>query len=394
MGKKENKNIDITKTADDTASMVDDLISQYRDTKIPLSKGKTKYELIDTGNYALNYILSGDFDRGMPVKGHICEIYGDSGSGKSLLCYYLAANFLKEYSDGVVILDDAEGAYVDYLGSEIELDDRRLIRVSSSTVECHANRIFLGGPVLVQTNDEDSNVVLSKKRDASGKSTTVRNYKEVIVEQPLVQELYGKGIKNIMVILDSVAVLSTRHEFLVGLEKIDMSKAKMLRAFMRNLMDSVRKFKATYIVTNHLVFNIKQGVASFFGPDKVPTGGTSLGFQSCVRLCTVPGGKIKDDGTKVVLGLKALVTTDKNRIAPPFRRTTLNIMFDSGISRYSGIIDLLKNLDVISSGAGGWYTVKGTNLKFQEKQLPDRWEEIKSQLMKSVLVRDKDKVKE
>lgn len=338
------------------------LVSEYRDTNISMDSGHVKCDFIDSGNIALNYILSGSFDHGIPV-GQLTEINGESASGKSLLLQYIIASFLDKYKDGVVFLDDAEHAYVEYLGSKLKIDTSRLVRISSDTVEDHANLLFIGGKV----GPEGS---------------------EIEVKVPLVQQAISKGVKHILVALDSIAVLSTRHEQDIGLEKPELGKAKLLKALLRVVTPSIKRDKITYIVTNHLISQIAQGPASFGPPQKITPGGGGPVYQAAVRLQLVPAGKIKRKDTHEVLGAITKPRTIKNRFAPPFRQGLLEIFYEHGMSKYSGLIELLKKYNIVEVLSGGWYGIVGSDsgkgkkgdkvvpIKFQSKDLSDMWPTI------------------
>jgi recombination protein RecA len=347
----------------DLGALVGEMIKDYRNVGLPMEKGKVDCDFIDTGNYALNYIMSGSFDNGLP-SGQVTEIHGDPSTGKSLLLYNIIANFLKKYPRGVVVLDDTEQAYVQYLGSKLDIDESRLIKISSATVEDHMNMIFRGGKILNQVNDES---------------------KEIDVAEPIISKLLNAGVENIMIAIDSVAVMSTKHEQDVGLDKPDMSKAKVLKALLRVAVPYIKKYKITYIVTNHLIHMI----GSMIPNQKTTPGGGGIVYQSSIRLGMSNAGKLKVKDTNLIAGVKSRVTTVKNRFAPPFRQAELEIMFNAGLSRYSGIVSLLMGLGVLKMTSGGWYTVIDTDYKFQQKQLPEKWEEIRKLLNdKQILQRE------
>jgi len=358
--KTEHKELDVSK-------FVSDLIAEYRNKDITVDNGKVGCSFIDTGNLALNYIMSGSFDYGLP-EGQVTEIHGDPSTGKSLLLYNIISNFQKKYPSGVVILDDTENAYVEYLGSTLEIDENRLIKLSSSTVEEHANVIALGGKVPIRKGDK---------------------FEEIDIGVPLLTKLLKSGIDKILVAVDSIAVLSTKHEFDVGLDKPDMSKAKTLKALLRLMTPIIKKHNVTYIVTNHLIFVIGSLIPNM----KVTPGGGGVVYQSSVRLGLSPAGKLKMKNTNTVTGVISKVTTVKNRFAPPFRTCKLEIMFNKGMSRYSGLISLLTNLGVIKLGNGGWYEVLGREMKFQSKELPEIWEKLREVISsKDILQREGEDV--
>ena len=234
-----------TKNLINVNDLVSRLISEYRSKDVFIDNGHVECKFIDTGNLALNYIMSGSFDGGLP-EGQVTEIYGEPSSGKSLLLYNIIANFQKKYKDGIVILDDTENAYVEYLGSTLNIDANRLIKLTSSTVEEHAAVVALGGKIPIREGDK---------------------IKDIEVE-PILDKIVKSGVKEILVAIDSIAVLSTRHELDVGLDKPDMSKAKTLKALLRLITPIIKRYNVTYIITNHLI----QMIGSMF-PMKITPGG-------------------------------------------------------------------------------------------------------------------------
>ncbi len=349
-----------TTASESIGSFVDGLIASYSKGGIAISNKKVNTEFLDSGNLALNYILTGSFDLGYP-EGQVVEIHGESASGKSLLLYIAIKNFLEKYPDGVAILDDAEFSYVQYLNSELTLDESRLMTISSSTVEDHANLLWLGGKL---STDEE-------------------------IQVPLVKALLSKT-KHVMVVLDSLAVLSTNHELGVGLAKPDMSKAKLMKASMRVIMPLVKNNQVSFFISNHLIDKIATGpMASFTGPQKIVPAGGGVVYQASVRISVNPCKKLTIKDTHEVIGMVSRAKTVKNRFAPPFRSCEIEIRFDKGLSKFSGLVPLLKMLGVLKTLDGGWYEVPGCT-KFQEKQIPEIWDSK----LKPALVSGKIKVRE
>ncbi len=346
------------------ADFVGSLVESYNKNDIAVETGHIECDFFDSGNYALNYILSGDFDVGFPVGGHMVDVHGDPQTGKSLMVYTAISNFLKKYKDGIAILDDTENAYVQFLGSNIGIDESRFMRFSTSSVEDHAKIFFHGGKIQTGT-------------DAEGKAI----HKEV---KPLVPELAKKS-KHILIVVDSIGIWSTEHELTTGFDKKDMSKPQVLKKLLRTIKEDIRRYNVDYMITNHMYFNI----GDMFGPQKKESGGQAPAYQSQIRLCMAIAGKIKvnksgkviakdeDDKDSKIVGVVARATTVKNRFAPPFRSCDIEIRFDSGMSRYSGLLKLLIDLGIVALGDGGWYATFDKKIRFQSKDLPDKWEEIR-----------------
>ena len=324
------------------AVAIDKFIERYKSSNPSRSieRGRIPVEFISTGNLALNYILSGRFEDGGIPAGQMTEVHGDPMTGKSLLCYSIMDEFLKKYKDGVVILDDVECAFVDYFFSNKHTDMSRVIRLSSSTVEEHAS-IFIDSP-----------------RSKS-----------------LISELLPYT-ERIMVVLDSVAALSTKHEVSIGLDKPDISKAKVVRSLLRVVSPVIKINEITYVMVNHLIFNIGQ----LFGPKKVTTSGTGVAYQSSVRLCLDIKEKIR--GKSEIEGVKVKASVVKNRFFPPYKDCMINIHMDSGIDKFSGLVGVLVNMGILASPVGGRYRLIGSDLNIKSSDIKMVWDRIKEHMSK------------
>lgn len=260
---------------------------------------------VDTGNYGLNYIITGDFTKGYPV-GRVVELYGDPSTGKSLLVAHAIANVQK--LGGVAILDDTEFTYDKFFGSMVGVDNDALIYLNSETVEEHVDKVL-------------KIINLIRKHDS---------------ESP------------ILVALDSVAMLSTEHEMDSEFTTADMTKAKLLRKFFRTQRHIFAREGVLYIVTNHVTAKI--GVT--FGKKKTTTGGSAIPFMGSVRIELNMIKKIKED-TKFI-GVIAEATATKNKVSPPFKHVQIEILFDHGVVRESGIKDALEQTGLIVKEGRKW----------------------------------------
>ena len=261
---------------------------------------------LDSGNYALNRVISGDYLKGLPF-GRVVEVFGDPSTGKSLLIYHWIA--LVQKMGGIAILDDSEDTYSESFGNMLGIDNDNLILLSSLTVEEHFEKCFLGW------------------KDSKGK------------EKPgLVDLIWEKDTKcPILVCLDSLALLSTRHEQEVRLEKVDMSKAKLVRAALRNSSKWMKeRGNILHVISNHVTTKI--GVV--FGNPKTTPGGSGIPFSASVRLDLAYSGKIKDDNNPdKIIGVHSRVTAAKNKVSAPFKNCELDIIFDKGVDSHSGLLD-------------------------------------------------------
>ena len=284
---------------------------------------------VDTGSYALNKAISGSYLRGLPF-GRVVDISGDPSTGKSLIIYHILANVQK--MGGVAILDDTEDAYVKEFGEKIGINNEELIILNSLTVEEHFEKVFLGW------------------KDSKGKKK--RSLVDLIVE--------NEPDCPIVAALDSVALLSTRHEQEVKFEKPDMIKAKQLRAGMRMVSSHLQQNNILHLISNHVIAKI--GV--LYGPKKTTPGGSGIPFQASVRIDLSLGKKItdKDIETKKV-GVQSRVKITKNKISAPFKETMLDVYFETGVDQYSGIQQLMVDEGTLIAETGNKFTFKSADGK-------------------------------
>lgn len=298
---------------------------------------------VSTGSFALNHIISGDFNKGLPL-GRVVDIFGDPSTGKSLLIYHLLANIQKQ--GGIAILDDTEDAYTKEFGEKIGINNDELIRLSSLTVEEHFEKVFLG------------------YKDSKGKQR----------KSIMAAILDSTPEVPVVVALDSLALLSTRHEQEVKFERPDMIKAKQIRAGLRMASSIMRQGQILHVISNHVIAKI--GV--LYGPKTTTPGGSGVPFQASVRLELSKGKKLEqkiagsdseegnDDAN--IVGIECNVYVTKNKVAAPFKKASLEIYFDRGVDEYSGLLDVLVSNEIIKKGNAGYYSFGEE--KFRAKEFP------------------------
>lgn len=271
---------------------------------------------LDTGNYALNWAISGRLQRGYPM-GHTIEIFGDPSTGKSFLI--TLAIVRAQAQKGVVLLDDTEGAYnLDWI-ERLGVNTKHLGYEHSDTVKDHLDLAM--GFVAAYTS-------LSEKGKVKGPG---------------------------LLICDSLAELSTQHELEVQLEKKDMSKAAELKAFFRIFGGKLHGTQMVHLSTNHVIANIGN-----MWDKRTTSGGGGPKYQSSVRLDLRGASKLKADNGEYI-GVRTRVFVDKNRITTPWREVYLSIPFYQPISRASGLIPVLLQL--------GFLTEDGHMLRYRGKKL-------------------------
>lgn len=296
------------------------------EARVASEAGETRGWL-HTGNYALNWAVSGRFGRGWPM-GHVSEIYGEEGSGKSLVV--LRTIGACQATGGVAALDDTENALVEDWAAALGVNTDQLIVANSRTVGAHA-KIVEAFVAAMGTVKEGTPGVLA---------------------------------------LDSLATLTTEHELEVEFDKRSMQRAQDIRKLFRKYGTEVAKLDAAYLVTNHEIANI----GNYFKPKTTP-GGSGTKYQASVRVAIAQRKTLKDSNKEPV-GITAALRVTKNRLTAPYKTIEMVIPWYRPLSEYSGIIPILVRVQVIAVGGKGnqniVYHGEDTGIKAYASKTSDR----------------------
>ncbi|CAB4129590.1 RecA RecA/RadA recombinase [uncultured Caudovirales phage] len=267
---------------------------------------------ISTGNYALNYLISGDFNKGVPL-GKITVFAGDSGAGKS---YFCSGNIVKAAQD--------QGIYVVLIDSENALDESWLHALGVKTTE---DKLLKVNMAMI---DDVAKMI----------SEFVKEYKTLPdTERP-----------KVLFVIDSLGMLLTPtdvNQFEAGEMKGDMGrKPKALTSLVRNCVNMFGDLDIGMVVTNHTYASQDP-----YNPDPNISGGQGFIYASSI-VVAMKKLKLKEDEdgnkTTTVNGIRAGCKIMKTRYNKPFEDIEVRIPYDTGMNPLSGLFDLLEKRGLIT----------------------------------------------
>lgn len=159
-----------------------------------------------------------------------------------------------------------------------------------------------------------------------------------------------------MIVVDSVAALTPKAEIEGDMGDSHMGlQARLLSQALRKLTGNIQKSNTLVVFINQL--RMKIGV--MFGNPETTTGGNALKFYSSVRLDIRRIGAIKKGDE--IFGNQTRVKVVKNKVAPPFKQTEFDILYNQGISKESELISIGVDHDIVEK-SGAWYSYSGTRI--------------------------------
>ncbi len=261
---------------------------------------------VSTGNYALNYLVSGDFHKGVPL-GKVTVFAGESGAGKS---YFCSGNIVKHAQEqGIfVVLVDSENAldeaWLHALG--VDTSEEKLLKLNMAMIDDVAKTV----------------------------SEFMKEYKDMAEEDR----------PKVLFVVDSLGMLLTPtdvDQFGKGDLKGDMGrKPKALTALVRNCVNMFGSYNVGMVCTNHTYAS-----QDMFDPDDKISGGQGFIYASSIVIA-MKKLKLKEDEdgnkTTTVNGIRAACKVMKTRYSKPFESVQVKIPYETGMDPYSGLVDLFE----------------------------------------------------
>jgi RecA/RadA recombinase len=302
---------------------------------------------ISTGNYALNYLLSGDFRKGIPL-GKVSVFAGESGAGKS---YIVSGNIVKHAQE--------QGIFVVLIDTENALDEAWL---QALKVDTSPDKMLKLNMAMI---DDVAKTI----------STFMDDYKSIPEEDR----------PKVLFVVDSLGMLMSPTEvsqFEAGDMKGDFGrKAKALKALVTNCVNMFGSYNVGMAVTNHTYAS-----QDMFDPDDKISGGSGFVYASSMVIA-MKKLKLKEDEdgnkTSVVNGIRAKCKVMKTRYAKPFEDVEVKIPYTTGMDPYSGLFDMFEKKGLLEKVGNRYKYVTSAGeemLEFRKRWTGDLLEVIMNDL--------------
>ena len=302
---------------------------------------------VSTGNYALNYLISGDFNRGVPL-GKVTVFAGESGAGKSYIC---SGNLIRNAQE--------QGIFVVLVDSENALDENWLKALGVDTAD---EKLLKLNMAMIDDVAKTINEFMSE-------------YKSMPEEDR----------PKVLFVIDSLGMLLTPtdvNQFEAGDLKGDMGrKPKALTALVRNCVNMFGSHNVGLVATNHTYAS-----QDMFDPDDKISGGQGFIYASSI-VVAMKKLKLKEDedGNKIseVKGIRAACKIMKTRYAKPFEGVQVKIPYETGMNPFSGLVDLFEAKNILKKDGNrlAYTTLDGEIIKFYRKE----WERNEGECLQMIM---------
>ena len=288
---------------------------------------------VSTGNHALNYLISGDFNKGVPL-GKVTVFAGESGSGKSYICSGNLVRHAQQQGIFVVLVDSENALDEDWLKAlGVDTDESKLLKLNMAMIDDVAKTI----------------------------SEFMKSYKTLPQDDK----------PKVLFIIDSLGMLLTPtdvNQFEAGDMKGDMGrKPKALTSLVRNCVNMFGSHNVGLVATNHTYAS-----QDLFDPDDKISGGQGFIYASSI-VVAMKKLKLKEDdeGNKIseVRGIRSACKVMKTRYAKPFESVQVKIPYETGMNPYSGLLDLFEKAGLLTKEGNrlSYTTGDGEIIKFFRK---------------------------
>ncbi|WP_251547206.1 recombinase RecA [Limosilactobacillus caecicola] len=288
----------------------------------------TQIATISSGSLAIDDALGvGGYPRG-----RIIEMYGPESSGKTTVALHAVAEVQKQ------------GGTAAYIDAENALD-----------------------PQYAQALGVDIDNLLLSQPDTGEQGLEIAD------------ALIASGAVDIVVV-DSVAALVPRAEIEGEMGDTHVGlQARLMSQALRKLSGEINKTKTIAIFINQ----IREKVGVMFGNPETTPGGRALKFYSTIRMEIRRGEQLKN-GTNVI-GNRAKIKIVKNKVAPPFKRAEVDIMYGTGISKTGELLDMAADKDLVKK-SGAWYSY-GSERIGQGRENAKKWLEAHPDQMQTLMTK-------
>ena len=301
------------------ANILDDICKRLDGANLLSEEGQV-FGFVDSGSYALNKIISGDYNGGFPVGG-ITEIYGESSTAKTV---FLTHAFKGAQRQGYyTVMVDNEHAYSPSFAKLLGVDSDKLIYTTPETMEDCFETIE-NAILAIREKDKDTPIVIG---------------------------------------YDSIGVSPTRKEMMGELgnnsEISGALRAKVAGQCLRRINPLLRKHKASLIIINQ----VRSKVGLVFGDPRTKAGGGKALLYYCAVSLEAASGKadILYDDIKNPIGIKGTMKCVKNKVTVPYQDCEFKLMYNEGLVREFGLTTSAYKSGVVTSPAKGWYSLDGVN---------------------------------